>query len=153
MHAGKMHGDGAQFEALASSARPCHPLRMSPLLKGPGTIPVLYKDTLAHCRRQDLRHHHRKLERGDEITRVQLRDSVRVLESHATAYQALLARPRAPGEPYVFPLTREERTTLANCIGVWFANEVLEGRGELHVADAERVKGAVQGEAGTSNWT
>ena len=143
------HGGGA-FEGRVFDASV---LVMSPLLKGPGTIPVLYKDTLAHCRRQDLRHHHRKLERGDEITRVQLRDSVRVLESHAAAYCALLAEPRALAEPCILSMTREERQTLANCVCVWFANEVLEGRGEQHVADAERAKGAERGEAGTSSWT
>ena len=126
---------------------------MSPLLKGPGSIPVLYKDTLAHCRRQDLRHHHRKLERGDEITRVQLRDSIKVLESHAAACLVLFEKPRAPGEPWIMSMTREERTTLANCVALWFANEVLEGRGEQHVASPERVAGATQWQPITSDWT
>ena len=131
---------GCGSPVRASRVGPCHsPLSMSPLIKGDGSILVLYKDTLAHCRRQDLRHHHRKLERGDEITRVQLRDSVRVLESHAAAYCALLAEPRALAEPCILSMTREERQTLANCMAVWFANE--------------RVAGATQGQPIASNWT
>ena len=37
-------------------------------------------------------------------------------------------------------------------MAVWFANEVLEGRGEQHVASPERVAGATQWQPVTSNW-